>query len=78
MQRRQRWIPLVCAALLTASCATGGTLTGWQRQAVETREFRADYPQTFRATRAAILNEVFLIENAEFDGGLIYATREVQ
>jgi hypothetical protein len=61
---------------LLAACATH--LSPTQRQQLETKVYAASYERTFAATRDAFVNQGFVLEESDFDGGILGVSTEIQ
>ena len=66
---------LALIVLLSSACAT--ILSPNQRQQLETRVYEASFERTFAASRDAFINRGYLIEESDFNGGVISVSNQV-
>ncbi len=66
----------VAATLLLSACATT-PLSPTQRQQLETRVYSASYERTFAAARDAFVNASYVIEDSDYDGGIMHVSTRV-
>ncbi len=61
--------------LLLSGCVT--MLSPSQRQQLETKLYPASYERVFAASRDALINLNFAVDQSDYDGGLIMVSREI-
>jgi len=65
----------VLAFLTMAGCATTPQLSSTQRRALQTRTFEdTNYDNVFRAFKAVLQDDGYIIKNQDFEGGMIQAS----
>lgn len=64
----------VLVTLVLSGCSTGPQLSTMQRRAMQTRTFESSYDNVFKAVKAVLQDDGYVIENQDHKGGLILAT----